>query len=195
MKTAFAPYLKDVLPGIFSAATLNPEMGISGQEGLASLTDVLSEVNPSAKGVEGEESVNKMNVVTEEIDEKDVAIQMLAVFIEELGVGYIEWVEQTATVLLALTDFDANDSIRASSAGCLPGLVKCVKEARGVTGDLQTMGKAFIQNLEKAMKSETETDTLIQQVQSFRDIIDELGPGFMNQEEVSAVADKALRIV
>jgi hypothetical protein len=162
MKTAFAPYLKDVLPGIFSAATLNPEMGISGQEGLASLTDVLSEVNPSAKGVEGEESVNKMNVVTDEIDEKDVAIQMLAVFIDELGVGYIDWVEQTATVLLALTDFDANDSIRASSAGCLPGLVKCVKEARGVTGDLQTMAKAFIQNLEKAMKSETETDTLIQ---------------------------------
>ena len=32
-------------------------------------------------------------------------------------------------------------------------------------------------------------------MQSFRDIIDELGPGFMSQEEVSAVADKALRIV
>ena len=31
--------------------------------------------------------------MTDEIDEKDVAIQMIAVFIEELGEAYIDWVE------------------------------------------------------------------------------------------------------
>ena len=90
MKTAFAPYLKDVLPGIFSSATLNPQMGVAGKDALASLTDVLSEIKPDATKGSKED---KMNVVTDEIDEKDVAIQMLAVFIDEVGEAYIDWVD------------------------------------------------------------------------------------------------------
>lgn len=76
---------------------------------------------------------------------------MLAVFIEELGEAYIDWVEQTATVLLLMTDFDANDSIRASSAECLPGLIRCVKKVHGVTPQLHQMAKTFNQNIYKAM--------------------------------------------
>ena len=34
------------------------------------------------------------------------------------------------------------------------------------------------------MTNETETDTLIAQVQSFKDIIEEAGPGLMTTEEV-----------
>ena len=102
-----------------------------------------------------------MNVRTDEIDEKDVAIQMIAVFIDEVGEAFFPWVEQTAYVLLSLTDFDANDSIRASSAECLPGLVRCVKKVQGVTPDLHNIGRTFTQNLAKAMASETETDSLI----------------------------------
>jgi len=90
MKADFAPYLKDVLPGIFSSATLNPQMGVAGQDTLASLTDVLSEIKPETASGAKEE---KMNVVTDEIDEKDVAIQMLAVFIDEVGEAFIDWVD------------------------------------------------------------------------------------------------------
>ena len=79
MKSDFGPYLEHVLPSIFSMATLNPEMGISGQESIASLTDVLNEIRPE------EDGEKKLNVVTDEIEEKDVAIQMLSVFIDELG--------------------------------------------------------------------------------------------------------------
>jgi uncharacterized protein YoxC len=171
MKAEFAPYLKDVLPGVFSSATLNPSMGIAGSDALHSLTDVLSEIKPEA----GKESDEKMNVVTDEIDEKDVAIQMLAVFIDEVGEAFYDWVDQTATVLLSLTDFDANDSIRASSAECLPGLVRVVKKVQGVTPNLHNMGRTFTQNLAKAMQAETETDSLIAQVNAFKDIVNEIG--------------------
>jgi hypothetical protein len=41
------------------------------------------------------------------------------------------------------------------------------------------MAKTFNENLYKAMQNEMETDTLITQVQAFKDIIDEAGPGFM----------------
>jgi len=78
MKQKFAPYLKDVLPSIFSMATLNPEMGISGMDHLANLSDIIAEIKPTTK--EGEEK--QLNVVTDEIEEKDVAIQMLSVFID-----------------------------------------------------------------------------------------------------------------
>ena len=50
-------------------AALSPEMGISGQDNLAELTDVLAEVTPS-----GESGVGNLNVVTDEIEEKDVAL-------------------------------------------------------------------------------------------------------------------------
>ena len=101
MGESFAPYLKDVLPGIFQSACLSPSMGIAGTEGLAALTDLLSEIKPEQKkkGGDGEDD-SHTNVMTDEIDEKDVAIQMLAVFIDTLGAAYIEWVDQTATVLL-----------------------------------------------------------------------------------------------
>ena len=48
MMADFAPYLKDVLPGVFNSATLNPSMGIAGSDALHSLTDVLQEIKPEA---------------------------------------------------------------------------------------------------------------------------------------------------
>lgn len=139
------------------------------------MTDVLQEIKPD----KDKEDDKNLNVVTDEIDEKDVAIQMLAVFIDEVKEAYIDWVDQTATVLLSLTDFDANDSIRASAAECLPGLIRCVKGVHGINQNLYNMGKVFTQNLAKAMQSETETDSLIAQVNAFKDIIDEIGKGFL----------------
>jgi hypothetical protein len=123
MKQKFAPYLKDVLPSIFSMAMLNPEMGISGQDHLASLSDVLAEIKPATK--EGDEK--QLNVVTDEIEEKDVAIQMLSVFIDELGFAFSPYVEAASKIILSLTQYQANDIIRQTCASALPGLIKCAK--------------------------------------------------------------------
>lgn len=49
-------------------AALNPEMGVSGGEGLAKMTDVLAELNEEG------ESGAKINIHTDEVEEKDVAI-------------------------------------------------------------------------------------------------------------------------
>jgi hypothetical protein len=53
---------------------INPEMGVGGQTG--SLVDVLAET----KGAE-EEGDGKVNVVTDEIEEKTTAINMLSAII------------------------------------------------------------------------------------------------------------------
>ena len=68
MKADFGQFLPNILPGVFSMATLNPEMGVSGSEAVANLTDVLREIKSDPFGEKG------INIVTDEIEEKDVAI-------------------------------------------------------------------------------------------------------------------------
>jgi hypothetical protein len=106
-------------------ATLNPEMSISGTTAIGDITDLLSEIKPDTS----DDKEKRMNINTDEIEEKDVAIQMLAVFIDELGVVFAPYVEHASKILLALIDYESNDSIRNSVAGALPGLIKCVKSA------------------------------------------------------------------
>lgn len=68
-------------------ATLKPEMGIEGHEGAAELTELLEDLKPDG------DDKKKTNIVTDEIEEKDSAIQMLIVFIEELGAGFAPYVD------------------------------------------------------------------------------------------------------
>lgn len=124
MKKDFAPFLPQVVPSLFQMATLNPEMSIAGIAGSGDLVDVLSEIKPAEKGEK------HLNVNTDETEEKDVAIQMLTVFIDELGGAYADYIEPTSKILLALISYEANDSIRNSAATALPGLIKCFKEAQ-----------------------------------------------------------------
>lgn len=121
MKEKFAPYLQSILPGVFAMAALNPEMGVSGGDKLANIVDVLSEVHTE----EGKDS--KINLHTDELEEKDVAIQMLSVFIDECGAGFAPYIEKTSEILLAMLEYSANDDIRDSTASTLPGLCKCAK--------------------------------------------------------------------
>jgi len=57
------------------------------------------------------------------------------------------------------------------------------------------MAKTFNTNLYNAMKEELDTDTLIVQVQAFKDVIDEAGEGLMSAEEVEHIGEKAIDIV
>jgi hypothetical protein len=89
MGREFAPYLESVIPSLFAMATLNPEMSIQGSLNAGNIVDVLSEVKP----VSADEKGTHINVNTDELEEKDVAIQMLGVFIDELGASYAPYVD------------------------------------------------------------------------------------------------------
>jgi len=62
-------------------ATLKIEMRIKGQ-GVAEILDVLNEIRPDIQGEK------KVSIMTDEIEDKDTAIQMLVIFIEELRAGF-----------------------------------------------------------------------------------------------------------
>lgn len=125
----------------------------------------------------------KININTDETEEKDVAIQMLAVFIDELEGTYFDYIEPTSKILLPLVSYQMNESIRTSVAGCLPGLVKCATAANpGNREFIVGMGKTFAEALLEAAKQETETECLTAQVQALKDTIDEVGAGFFTDE-------------
>ena len=86
---------------------------------------------------------------------------MLAVFIDEVGVGCYDFIQPMSDVLLSMTQFTANDSIRSSCAQALPGLIKAMKAKDGINQNLHALAKKFNENLHAAMQEETETDTLI----------------------------------
>lgn len=54
------------------------------------------------------------------------------------------------------------------------------------------MGKTYLDAIWKAIQNETETDTLICQIQAIKEIIDEVGSGFLNQETVDALYNQLI---
>lgn len=187
MKHKFAPYLKDIMPNILSLATLKPTMGIEGA-GAADLTDVMEEIRP-----EGEK---KVSIMTDEIEEKDTAIQMLIVFVEELGAGCFEYLEQINTIILGLTQFASSENIRTSAAGALPSLLKCAKEAQPQNIHLiHELAKQYSNNIIEAMDSETETECLIAQAEALKDILEEAGQNLLQPASVDQFADKIFEFI
>lgn len=156
LKKDFVPFLPQVVPSLFKLATLNPETGVQGVSVENTLTDVLQEATSK------EQNSTKININTDETEEKDVAIQMLAVFIDELEGGFADYIDPTSKILLSLVDYSLNDSIRTSVAGSFPGLVKCAKDARpDDKATLVAMGKTYVEALIKALNEEQETEARV----------------------------------
>jgi hypothetical protein len=194
MKEDFAPYLKDVIPPILKMASLQPSMGVAGGDALAKLVDVLAEVQPVAK--EGEtEGEKKVSVHTDEIDEKDTALQMLAVIIEECGAGFAPYIEEASVIITSMLDFGNNDNIRSSAADTLPYMVKSAKAANIDQQSLFNMCKKYVTDISKAIAVEWETEVKISQITALKDIIDEAGPGFYGQEEVDGLSVSVIGLV
>lgn len=57
------------------------------------------------------------------------------------------------------------------------------------------MARAFNGNILDAMKEETETDVLISQTSAVKEILNEMGPGFLSQHEVDFLGDRSMTII
>lgn len=183
MKGDFVKYLPQILPNILAMASLKADINVGGETG--AIDDVLNEITPETDGKKHQ------NIMNDDIEEKDSAIQMLIVFVEELGGGCGQFIEQISEILLNLTQFSASDNIRNSAAGALPALIKCAKAAfPDKVAEMQIMAKKYSNNIIDAMESETETDCLICQAQALKEIIEEAGDNLLVQESVNQFHSK-----
>lgn len=120
---------------------------------------------------------------------------MLSVFIDEMGAAFAQYVEPASVIILAHTQYFANDSIRSTCALALPGMLKCAKEVMGVCPQLISMAKTYYQNLLLAMKEETSCECLTAQLSALKNTIDLLGCECLGQEEITFLGDTAIKVI
>lgn len=184
----FAKYLPQLIPSLFGMAALNPEMSIQGQD-KGDLADILSEVKAS------NDKGKSMTITTDAIEEKNVAIQMLAVFIDELGETFAPYVSDTSKILLPLTDYVTNDSIRNTVASALPGMIKCYSESAQPQQEFITAtARQYLDALYKAMLKEPETETLICQTQAVKEIIEVTEVRFLAQDVINEMSKTLFKL-
>lgn len=136
-------------------ALLNPKVKMGDEE--HDIEDMLKEIRTESK----DGQAKKVNLNSDEIEDKDTAIQMLTVFVEELGSSFAKYIEKTSEILLSMTKFSSSANIRQSCVGGLPSLIKSAKEAAPDNlPAVQNMSKTFCTNIIEAMDMEAETETL-----------------------------------
>ena len=87
MREKFTPYLDEIMPSILNMALLKPSMGVDGV-GEGEIEDILNEIRPN-----DDKASKKINLNTDELEDKDTALRMIVVFVEELGVGFAKYLD------------------------------------------------------------------------------------------------------
>jgi len=87
--------------------------------------------------------------------------------------------------MMGLTQYYASNNIRTSACEALASLVKCQKTAEPQNiAKLHEISKLYSNNIIDAMESETETECMINQAQSFKEIMEEAGNNLILADSV-----------
>ena len=100
MKSDFSPYLQQIMPSILNNAALKVTVGVEGM-GEGDMEVVMEELNKDSK--------NRQNIMTDEIEEKNTALEMLQVFLEECPEACAGFIEPVSKVVLELSNFNGSD--------------------------------------------------------------------------------------
>jgi len=163
-----------------------PKVGVDGEEG-----DILQFLN-EIKITQGDKGVG---LVTGEVEDKNVGIQMLTVFIEELEEGFAPFIQQTSELFVSMINYEGSEDIRNSIAQSLATMLKCLK--KGFPNDAEMhlkYAQGYIQAIFNAMKTEHLTDTMVYQVIALKDIINTQGE-FMDEGSVNQMCSEMLNFI
>lgn len=173
LKEDFAPYLPEIIPQLLNMSALKPKIGVTGETG--DILQFLSEVS----------TLSKDGLKTNEIEDKNVAIQMLTVIIDEMKSHFAPYIQQTSELFFSMINYDASEDIRNSVANSLPTMIDCLVSSYPNDRELHLKyGYVYMQALFKAMESEKSIDTMVYQVLATKDIIKSLGT-FMDEATVN----------
>ncbi|EAR88916.3 importin protein (macronuclear) [Tetrahymena thermophila SB210] len=126
-----------------------------------------------------------------DVDEAEIALAMLEVFIDQFNKNFAPYVESTTRLISPLLDFKYAESIRESASKCVPGLVKCAGDNHEIQ---KNMVRYFLQLLLDATSTEFDSTIMITQISAIRDCIDSAGK-FMTQEELQSLSNKVIKLL
>lgn len=186
MQQDFAPYLEQIIPNLLSQSALKPSVGVTGETG--DILQFLSEVTVSKDG-------NTIGVKSDEIEDKNVAIQMLTVLIEEMKEYFSPYIQQTSELFFSMINYTPSEDIRNSVANSLPVMIECLIKSYPDDKELHIKyANAYMKALFQAMNDEKQTDTMVFQVLATKDIIQAMG-NFMDEETVNEMCIGLLKTI
>ncbi|CAG9331653.1 unnamed protein product [Blepharisma stoltei] len=187
LKSDFAPYLGDVIPGLLKAANLQAEVSISTEPELQ--IDIESLMKSDTK--------KKLSVTTSDIEDKEVALQTLLTIIDVLKGAYSPHVDRTATIILPLVGYPVNESIRSAAASICASLIVSLKES-GHPNSLSfvvPLARRFLSALWIAASQEFEIETLVAQLEAIKMLIETPKTVYLSAEEVNNVGERVLKLL
>lgn len=174
------PYLPNILPSLFNLVKVVIDTHIKLNSFDIDKPDEVDEIT--------KESIN-----TYETEEAEIAISMLNVFVEELKELYFPYAEQTASILMPIIEKHSNEEIKKQACLCLPNLVHSVKL---VNPDAAfNLAKNFIRILIEASEKEFETDVVIDEIESLKEIVIKLDCRFLNSQELSEFSERIIKLL
>ena len=179
LREDFTPHLDAVVPEILKLLASNVEITTSAPVHFLELALASEQKNK--------------NVSTTETENKELGLQTLATFVEELKTGYQKHVDSTVLVAMPLLDFTLNESVRSSAAILLSSLVSVVRPVE--LPKAINMAKVFIAAIWKAIDDEYTNETLVDELQSIKEIIDSVKTPFLSLDEVKTLGEKSLKIL
>jgi uncharacterized protein (DUF433 family) len=178
----FAQYLPKIIDGFFKIGRSIPEMS-TGSLQAGSIESVLREINGKTN--------DEAELSTTEIEEKEMALQMLKLFAFVLKEKYAEYVEETTKIIEPVLTFSVNARLRKEAASMLPDLLNCLRFANIPKEPFTTAGNRFIHDLLNAHNKERDIETASVQVQALKKLYEIMGH-FMTQNDTKIMVSKIL---
>lgn len=157
----------------------------------AELTPFLPEILPGVFALIQSITKKEGNEEGCDVDEAEIAISMLEIFIDQFGKAFAPYVEAATNIILPLCEFRYSDSIRQSASQCVPGLVKSAADAPEIQ---KNMVRFFLAKLIDATSQEYDSTVMITQITAMKDCIDSVGK-FMSQTELDQLSEKVIKFL
>lgn len=142
-------------------------------------------IQPKAEGEE--EIKNEGN--TYQDDEAEIAIEMLGVFLNNLGEKLCNWFQPIWEAIEPILN-SWNASVKISACKILPLLVKLYKKST-LANDLPAFSRQLIARLWRGMDEENDSEVLIEQGRALQKVVEESG-AIMTDEELQNFYQKCL---
>lgn len=159
---AFQPYLKFVMGPVLRAASIQIEVALMDKDDAQ-----------TAQAGSDWQCVNlgdqqTFGIKTTGLEEKATACQMIVCYARELKEAFVEYVEETAKIMVPLLKFYFHEEVRSAAAESLPYLLDSVV----VKGkDFQiTLWNYFYPELLKAIEGEPEREVLCEMISSLASV-------------------------
>lgn len=161
-----------------------------------SLLDIVRQIVKDEGGMEtgfggGDDEEGDKNVgTTYQDDEAEIAIEMLLVFLTQLGEDLCHWFQQIWESIEPILN-TYNCTVKTAACKVLPTLVKLLKNSE-LSANLPQFSRQLIARLWKGMDEENDSEVLIEQGRALQKVVEESGP-IMTEEELWGFYRKCLK--